>query len=133
MFVLVALENFQLGQQLVAEPVLRNHPLHRVHDQPFRLLLAHLGHRGVLLAALPAGIAHVFLGRFLFAGQADLLRIDDHHKIAGVQMRRVDGFVFTAQNIGNLYGQTAQHGAIGINHVPLALVQIHFRQIRFHL
>ena len=63
----------------------------------------------------------------------DFLGVDDDDKIAGIEVRRIDGFVLPAQNIGDLRGQTAQDGAVGINHVPLALVQIHFRQMRFHL
>jgi hypothetical protein len=37
-------------------------------------------------------------------------------------VRREDGLVFTAQNIGHLHGQPAKHSAVGINYVPLALV-----------
>ena len=37
-----------------------------------------------------------------------------------------------AQNIGNLHSQTAKNGTVSIDDVPLALVQIHFRQMRFH-
>jgi hypothetical protein len=48
-------------------------------------------------------------------------------------VRGVDRLVFTAQNVGYLHGQSAKHGAIGINNMPLALVQIYFRQMRFHL
>ena len=30
-------------------------------------------------------------------------------------------------------GYRRQNGAVGVNHVPLALFQIHFGQMRFHL
>ncbi len=63
----------------------------------------------------------------------DLFGVDDDDKVTGVEVRGIDGLVFAAKNIGNLHSQTSEHGAIGINHVPLALVQIHFRQMRFHL
>ena len=63
----------------------------------------------------------------------DLFGVDDDDKIAGVEVRGVNRLVFAAQNVGNLHGQPAQHGAIGVNHMPLALIQIYFRQMRFHL
>src|SRR5258708_9721962 len=47
--------------------------------------------------------------------------VDDYDKIAGIEVRRVDGFVFPAQNIGHLRREPAQDDAIGIDHVPLAL------------
>jgi hypothetical protein len=43
-----------------------------------------------------------------------------------------DSFVFAAQDVGHLNGQAAENRAVGIDDVPLALVQIHFRQMRFH-
>ena len=63
---------------------------------------------------------------------ADFFGVDDDDKVAGIEVRRVHGLVFAAQNVGDLHGQPAEHGAIGINHVPLPLVQIYFRQMCFH-
>ena len=129
---LVAFVNFELGQQHAPEAVLGNHALDGAVNEHLGLLRAHLRDGGVFLAALPAGIAHVFLGRLLLAGDADLLGVDDDDEVAGIEVRRIDRLVFAAQNVGDLHGQAAQHGAVGINDMPLALVQIHFRQIRFH-
>ena len=97
------------------------------------MLGAKLCDGGVFFAAFPAGIGHVFLGGLLLAGDADFLGVDDDDKVAGVEVRRIDGLVFPAQNVSHLHGQPAKHGAVGINDMPLALVQIHFRQMRFHL
>jgi hypothetical protein len=47
-------------------------------------------------------------------------------------MGSIDGLVFSAQDVSHLHGQTAQDRAIGINNMPLALIQIYFRQMRFH-
>ncbi len=88
----------------------------------FRILDAQPLDGRVFFAALPAGIGHVLLGGLLFAGDADFFRVDDDDKIAGIEVRRVDRLVFAAQNVGNLRGQTAQHRAVGINQMPLALV-----------
>jgi hypothetical protein len=47
-------------------------------------------------------------------------------------MRGVNGLVLAAQHVGNLLGQPAKHGAVGINDVPFPLIHIHFGQICFH-
>jgi hypothetical protein len=91
-----------------------------------------LFHGPILFAASPAGVRHVLLVGFLLAGDAHLFGVHDHHEIAGVQVGGKDRFVLAAQNVGNLNRQAAQHRAVGVNDVPLALVEIHFRQIRFH-
>ncbi len=128
-----AFEDFQFREQNAAETVLRNHAFDGVFDEAFLLLCAEFFDGGVLFDAIPAGIAHIFLGGLLFAGHAHLFSIDDDNdKITGVKVRRVDGLVFSAQDIRDLHGQTAQDRAIGINHMPLALIQINFRQMRFH-
>jgi hypothetical protein len=77
---------------------------------------------GIFLAAFPAGIGHEFFVRFLLAGNADFFRVDDNDKITGVKVRRINRFIFAAQNVGNLRGQPAKHRAISINYMPLALV-----------
>ena len=48
-------------------------------------------------------------------------------------MGRIDRRILSAQNIGDLNGQTAQDDTRGINNVPLALIQIYFRQKCFHV
>ena len=130
---LVAFVHFELGHQHPAQPVLGNHAPHGVGDELLGLLGANLLDGPVSLAAFPAGIAHELLLGLLLAGEEDLLGVDDDDEVAGIQVRRIDGFVLPAQDIGDLRRQAAQDGAIGVNHVPLALVQIDFRQMRFHL
>ncbi len=91
-----------------------------------------LGDGPVVLAAFPAGIGHEeFFGLF-FAGDGDFFGVDDDHEVPGIEVRGEDGFVFTAQGIGNLHGQTAEDGPVGINDMPLALIHVNFRQMRFH-
>jgi hypothetical protein len=51
---------------------------------------------------------------------------------SGVKVGRINGFVLAAQDVGYSDGQSAENRAIGINYMPLALVQVHFRQMRFH-
>ena len=133
MRVLVALVHFQLGHKHPAEAVFGDHPAHGVGYQLLGVAGTDLFDRGVFLAAFPAGIGHELFVRFLFAGNEDLVGVDDDHEIARVQVRRVHGLVLPPQDIGYLNRQAAQHSTVGINHVPFTLVQIHFRQMRFHL
>ena len=42
------------------------------------------------------------------------------------------GLFLPRKMIGNLRGQPAEHGAVGVNHVPFPLVQIYFGQMCFH-
>lgn len=127
-----ALVNFQLGQEDPAEAVLRHHAADGAMDELLGMPVANLGDGPVLLATLPAGVGHVHLVGLLFAGQADLFRVDDHDEIAGVEVRGVDWRVPAAEKIGDLDSETTQDRAVGIDDMPLALIQIHFRQIRFH-
>ena len=130
---LVALIHFELGHQHPAQAVLGNHAPHGVGDELLGLFGADLLDGPIMLAAFPAGIAHELLLGLLLAREDDFLGVDDDDKIAGIKVRGIDGLVFPAQNIGSLRRQTAQNGAVGVDHVPFALVQIHFRQMRFHL
>ena len=57
----------------------------------------------------------------LLAGQHNFIRIEDDHIVAGVNMRGIDRLVLSAQDRGNLAGQTAQHNAFRVHDVPLAL------------
>ena len=125
--------NFELGQEHPAQAVFGNHTAHRMSDEPLGIPGANLRDRPVFFAALPTGVTHELFGGLLFAREANLLGIDDHNKVARIQVRRIDGLVLTAQHIGKLRRQAAQHDAVGVNHMPLALVQIHFRQMRLHL
>ena len=84
-------------------------------------------------AALPAGIGHELLRCLLLAGHNDLLGIDNDYEIAGVHVRRINGLVLSAQNIGDLRSEAAQDRAVGVNHVPLALIQVYFGQMCLHL
>ena len=133
MIVLRAFVNFELGEQHATEAILGNHAFDGVRDEMLGLASAKTLDGRIFFAALPTGVRHVFLGGFFFAGDLDLLGVDHDDKVARVEVRGVGGLVFSAQNIGDLHGQTAQNSALGINYVPLAFVQIHFRQMRFHV
>jgi hypothetical protein len=65
-------------------------------------------------------VAPIQLALRLQAGEADLLRVDDDHMIAYVDVRHVLGIQLAAQQIGGLGRQTTQRLTVGINHIPLA-------------
>ena len=115
---LVALEHFELGQQLRAKPVLGDHSFDGMRDEFFRIRSTNLGDGAIFLAAFPAGVGHEFLFRLFRAGHTDFFRVDDHDKISGVKMRRIDGFVLAAQKIRDLNGEPTENRAVGINDVP---------------
>ena len=128
-----ALINFQFGHEHTAEAIFGDHATHGVSDQFLRMTGADLLDRGVFFSTLPARIRHEFLVGFLFAGNRNLLGINNDHEIAGIEVWGIDGFISSAQDIRDLGGKTAQDSAIGINDMPLAFIYIDLRQMRFHL
>ncbi len=124
--------NFEFGQQHAAQAVLGHHAAHGAVDEFFGLPGANLGDGSALFPALPAGVSHVNFARFLLAGHADLFGVDDDHEVARIQVRGVTGLVAAPEKVGDLDRQPAQHGAVGVDDMPLPLVQIDFRQIGFH-
>ncbi len=57
----------------------------------------------------------------LSTGDANLFSVDDDHKVAGVHVRCIDGFVLAMQQPRNFGGETPQCFALRINYKPLAL------------
>ena len=97
------------------------------------MLGAHLLDGAALLATSPTGVTHVLPLKLFVAGEFDLLGVDHDDEITRVKVRGVNRLVFTTDNVSDLNGEAAQDGSIGVDDVPFALVQIYFRQIRFHL
>ena len=65
--------------------------------------------------------------------QRTILVVDEASTLSD---RDLDSLMSMATTTGaslRLIGDPAQHGAIGVNHVPFALFQIHFRQMCLHL
>src|SRR4030095_12672433 len=67
------------------------------------------------IAAMP--VIDFVLG--LVAGDADLVGVDDDDEIAGIDVRRVDGFVLAAQAKGDFTGHPAQDLVGRVDHKPL--------------
>jgi len=124
--------DLELGQQARTEPVLGQHPLHSVEDQPLRVLGSHLLDRAIAFAAFPAGVRHILLGAFFVAGQADLGGVHHHHEVAEIQVWRVHRFVLAAKHIRHLSSKTTQDGAVGIDNMPTTVVRVSFGNQGFH-
>ena len=68
----------------------------------------------------------------LFAGQLNLLGINDNDEITGINVRGKDGFMLSAQAMGDLDGKSSQCLALGIDKQPVLLDFVWFGAIAFH-
>ena len=84
----IAAINFQLPIYRATEPIVRNHSANRALDQQFRMARAPGAGRLRLVATDESGKTHVALLLFLFAGESDLVGVDDDNEIAGIDVRR---------------------------------------------
>jgi len=84
------------------------------------------------MSAHVAGKTHEALLFFLFAGDTDLLGVDDHDEVASIDMRRENRLLFPAQKSRRLDRYVAQHLILGIDQPPLAVDFIGFGGKRLH-
>ena len=84
------------------------------------------------MAADEAGKTHEALLLFLFAGESDFFGIDHDDEIAGIDVRREDGFFFAAQKIRRLDRDAAEDLILGVNDPPLAWNFVGFSGKSFH-
>ena len=84
------------------EPVLGEHALHRLADDLGRTTLELLAERPLLEPARVAGVRAHHLLVELLAGDLDLLRVDDDHEVARVDVRGVLGLALSPQRVGDL-------------------------------
>ena len=112
---------------------LRKHAIHRTLNEQDRTALANNARGLHLLATNVAGETGVDLGIFLGSGQDDLIRVDDHDKVAGIYVIGENGFVLATQEAGSLHGDLAQDLALGVDHIPLALDFVRLGGKRLHV
>src|SRR6202045_5074656 len=84
------------------------------------------------MSAHVAGETHEAFLFFLFAGDTDLLGVDDHDEVTSIDMRRENRLLFTAQKSRRLYRHVAQHLILGIDQPPLAIDFVGFGGKRLH-
>ena len=88
--------------------------------------------RGRLAAARIACVPVIVFGGQLIAGEAQLRGVDDDHEFAGVEVRRVLGAVFAAQDVGDLHRQPADHLIGRIDDEPALRHLVRLRHKRGH-
>src|SRR5690606_23239586 len=111
----------ELRQHLPGEAVLREHALHSVLDDEFRMANPLLGQLAVALAADETGEEHVAVLLLLLARDRDLFGIDHNDKVTGVDVGRVGRLVAAAEDVRDLDGKAAKDLALGIDEIPLGL------------
>ena len=109
---------------LPAQPVAGDHTSDGPLDKPLWMFGPDVRRGKLLLAAAPSGEGSYHFACFLLPGQHDFLRVDHHDEVARVEVRREGWLVLAAQNVSRSRGHLAQHGTVGIDHVPLAWLLI---------
>src|SRR4030095_14133848 len=111
----------ELGDDPTTEAIVRNHALHRLlHDQLRAATAAGLGSLALVTTDISRE-AHISLLNFLLAGEADFAGVDHDDEIASINVRGKNGFLFSAEKIGNLDGDTAERLVSGIDEPPATL------------
>ena len=124
--------DLQLLAHGTTERVLRQHALHGMLDDAFGMLGHGLGEG---LGLQPAGIATmtvVNLVRSLRARHADLVRVDDDHEVARVDVRGVLRLVLALEDLRSFGRHAAEHLVGRVDQDPFALDFAGLRLIRFH-
>src|SRR5208282_970072 len=87
------------------------------------------------LCFVPADISretHELLLDFLFASQTHFFSIDDHHKVAGIDVRSKYRFPFAAKKICHRHSDTTKRLVLRINDVPFSLYLARLGRKRLH-
>ena len=124
--------DLELRDLRAAERTLGQHALDRVAHGVGRLAAQELA---VRLGRQTAGIPRVAvdpLGRHLVAAHHDLVGVDDHDVVTGVDVGSEDRLVLAAQDASDLGSEPAEDDALGVDHVPFALDLAGFRGVGLH-
>ena len=132
MRMLGALVNVQLAQNGTTETVVHDHALDGAFDDELGMAgAAVLGRLGVV-ATDEAGVAHVFLLRFLLAGEHSFFGVDDNDVIAGVDVIGEDGLVFAAKQYSGFFRHTTDNLVVCVDYKPLAFYLFGLGAKSFH-
>lgn len=132
MRVLRAGENTEFRQHLGRDAVLWEHSLDRVFDDKLGMTLAHQLEAAIAFATDEAGEKHVLVLGLLFAGEDDLLGVDNHNEVAVIDAWGVGGFVAATDNVGGFNSEATEWHAFGIDQMPLGLHSLLLGEKRFH-
>lgn len=110
--------NLQLEQLTSSQRPSWKHAFDGMGDEPLGVFLASFGHGREPAATGIFSVSEVALVLFLFPRQSNLLGVDHDDEITGVEMRRKDGLVLSAQHGGDSGCQSSQNLTIRINDIP---------------
>ena len=111
--------HFHLLDHRVTQRALGQHALDGLLQRAAGVLGLHVAEvRGRDTAGVTR-VTVVHLVERLGAGDLELGCVDDDDEVTGIDVRRVNGFVFAAQTEGNFAGYPAEHLVGGVNHKPL--------------
>src|SRR6516162_5340938 len=129
----IAAIDFQFPIHVPAKSIVRNHSAHGAFDQQLRMTSPARPDIFRFMSADVTGKTHVtFLFLFLSA-KPDFFCVDDNDEVAGVDVWRENRFVFPAQQVRSLNGDSAKHLAFGINDPPLLWHVAGFGGKSFHV
>ena len=113
--------DLQLLGHLTSQGALGQHADDGMANRELRLLSQQLAIGRGLDAAGIAAVMVLDLLVQLLAGEDHFVSVDNDHIVTGIHMGGIDGLVLPAKDIGHLAGNTAQHLALSIDDIPLAL------------
>src|SRR3954451_21179164 len=132
MRVLSAGVDLQLLDDLPRQLVVREHALDGHLDRLLGARAQQLLVADLLEAARVARVAVRDLGLPLVAGQRHLAGVDDHHVVAGVDVRGERRLVLATQEGRGVSSQAAQDDVRSVDNVPLTLDLTRLRAVRTH-
>ena len=129
MVVLGAVVDVHVLDEATSETVFGKHTLHYVYIEGmyafFDVLVEGFSHQtlgsGLALAAGIAGVAEVSFLSHLLAGENCFFGVDDDDFVAALHVGAVTGFVFTAENFGNLCAKATKNLVGSVDNHPLLL------------
>src|SRR5262245_60963703 len=113
--------DLQLAKLLGAEAGVREHALDRPPDDLLGSALEQPPERLLLEALRVAAVADVGLRVVLGGGDRDLLRVEDDHVVATVEVRRPGRLVLAFEDTGDTRGEATERLARRIHDEPLSL------------
>jgi hypothetical protein len=128
----IAAIHFQFPVNRPPELGVRNHPADCALDEQLGMTRPpRLGVFG-FVPADETRKAHESFLIFFLAGEPNFFGVDHDDKIAGIDMRRVDGLFFATQKIGGFHSDATEDLVPGVNDPPLARNFVGFSGKRFH-
>jgi hypothetical protein len=124
--------HLQLGEQLPAQAVLRQHAPDGLLDGLARVLVENLADRRSGQTTRVTRVPVRQLVGPLGAGQGHLGGVHDDDEVPAVDMRRERRLVLATQQGGDLDGEPTERDVGGVDHMPLTSDVSRLRAVRAH-